>query len=140
MPFLGGGNYLIDVFPAVARDPLVNATVYHPQWTHCSIPTIQGGGSDEGALESTTCTMNKTNSDSSIRVAFNGNIRITNCQNCCMRWFVTINGEECSDPAPIEAVIFSTNARTVNVHRGSTIAGHNHIKLLIRIIKLTIGI
>ena len=40
-----------------------------------------------------------------------------------MRWFITLNGEECSDPAPIEAVIFSSNARTANIHRGATIAG-----------------
>ena len=40
-----------------------------------------------------------------------------------MRWFITINGSECVSPAPIEAVIYTTNARTINVHRGSTIAG-----------------
>ena len=106
-----------------ARDPLVNASVFHPQWVHCSIPTIEGGNLDEGPLESTACVLNKTKTASSVRVAFNGNIQLTNCENCCMRWFITLNGEECSDPAPIEAVIFSSNARTANIHRGATIAG-----------------
>ena len=107
----------------VARDPLVNATAYHPQWSHCAINGI--GGLNEGALEQTTCLFNKTSSDSAVKVSFNGNLRITNCEDCCMRWFITINGSECVSPAPIEAVIYSTNARTINVHRGSTIAGED---------------
>ena len=40
-----------------------------------------------------------------------------------MRWFVTVNGEECSDPAPIDAVIYTVNGTDINVHRGSTIVG-----------------
>lgn len=40
-----------------------------------------------------------------------------------MRWYITLNGEECSDPAPVEAVLYSSNAQTVNVHKGATIAG-----------------
>ena len=110
-------------FSPVARDPLVNATAYHPQWSHCAINGI--GGLDEGTLEETTCFFNKTSSDSAVKVSFNGNLRITNCEDCCMRWFITINGSECVSPAPIEAVIYSTNARTINVHRGSTIAGED---------------
>ena len=58
-----------------------------------------------------------------MRVTFNGNIRVTDCHDCCMRWFITLNGEECSDPAPIEAVIYSTDAERVNIHRGATITG-----------------
>lgn len=112
-------------YDIAARDPLVNVSVFHPQWVHCNISEIEGGGIDEGALSDTACIFNKTTSDSSVRVSFNGNIRITNCQDCCMRWYLTIDGEECADPAPVEAVIFSSNARTVNVHRGSTIAGRH---------------
>ena len=110
-------------FSPVARDSLVNSNAYHPQWSHCAINEISTGGLDEGALEDTACLLNKSSSDSAVKVSFNGNIRITNCEDCCMRWYVTLNGSECVSPAPIEAVIYSTNARTINVHRGSTIAG-----------------
>ena len=128
---LGGGSLgLIIIITTAARDPLVNIAVYHPQWQHCSIPTIQEGDINEGSLSDTSCVFNKTMSDSSVRIVFNGNIRITNCENCCMRWYFTINGEECSDPAPIEAVIFSSNAQTINVHRASTIAGNTNISML----------
>lgn len=33
-----------------------------------------------------------------LRVTWIGNMRITRCEGCCMRWFFTINGEECADP------------------------------------------
>ena len=42
---------------------------------------------------------------------------------CCARWFITFNGEECIDPAPIDGVVHSQNATSVNIHRSSTITG-----------------
>jgi len=44
-------------------------------------------------------------------------------RECCGRWFITFNGEECSDPAPIDGVVHSVNASLVNIHRSSTITG-----------------
>lgn len=61
--------------------------------------------------------------ESSLRLTFNGVIRLTGCSHCCMRWFLTVDGEECLQPAPIDAVLYSINASTVNIHRGSTVAG-----------------
>lgn len=106
----------------LARDPDLNPTVYHPQWAYCAFAEIAEGGIDEG-VHSANCTLSKTSNDTALRVNFNGNIRITDCHDCCMRWFLTINGSECVDPAPIEAVLYSINAERVNIHRGSTIAG-----------------
>ena len=45
------------------------------------------------------------------------------CSECCGRWFITFNGEECTNPAPIDGVVHSFNASTVNIHRASTITG-----------------
>ena len=42
---------------------------------------------------------------------------------CCARWFITFNGEECTEPAAIDGVIHSLNAADVNIHRSSTITG-----------------
>ena len=39
-----------------------------------------------------------------------------------MRWFVTIDGSECFDPAPIDGVLYNS-ASNVNIHRGTTITG-----------------
>ena len=39
-----------------------------------------------------------------------------------MRWFVTIDGSECVDPAPIDGVLYN-RLSTINIHRGTTITG-----------------
>ena len=39
-----------------------------------------------------------------------------------MRWFITINGSECVDPAPIDGVLYNS-ASYINIHRGTTITG-----------------
>ena len=40
-----------------------------------------------------------------------------------MRWFITINGEECADPAPIDGVVYTINGSAINIHRSATITG-----------------
>ena len=86
---------------------------------------VEEGSTDNGSVAN--CTGNKNSDDSALRVTFNGNIRVTDCHDCCMRWYITMNGEECTDPAPIEAIIYSTDAAQVNVHRAATITGKQHI-------------
>ena len=39
------------------------------------------------------------------RVTWDGNIAVENCSDCCMRWYITINDSECTDPGPIDAAI-----------------------------------
>ena len=39
-----------------------------------------------------------------------------------MRWFITINGSECVDPAPIDGVLYNSES-FINIHRGTTITG-----------------
>ena len=41
---------------------------------------------------------------------------------CCRRWFITINGEECSSPAPIDATIYVKNSG-LDLHRPGTLDG-----------------
>ena len=111
---------------SLATNPNVRGDLYHPNWAHCAISAnIPEGTRDSGPLNTLTCGsgFNKSLSDSSLLVTFNGNIRLTDCSDCCMRWFVTINGEECSSPAPIDGVIYTVNGSDVNIHRGSTITG-----------------
>ena len=44
------------------------------------------------------CSFNKQRDDTWLRLTWNGNMRVTNCEFCCMRWYFTINGDECSEP------------------------------------------
>ncbi len=115
-------------FPLKARDPQIKppGDFYHPVWTNCGPITVPDG-SIQGPINSTACTVAKKTANSFVRVTFNGNIRVTDCHDCCMRWYVSLNGEECVDPAPIEAVVYSTDAEQVNIHRAATITGETII-------------
>lgn len=52
-----------------------------------------------------TCSFSKRSADTALRVAWDGNIALSSCNDCCMRWFLTVNGEECSDPGPIDIAL-----------------------------------
>ena len=76
---------------------------------------------DEGSINQTACGIRKQSENSKLRITFNGNLRITGCSDCCARWFVTIDGLECSDS--IEGVVYSVNGSVINIHRAAVIAG-----------------
>ena len=53
-------------------------------------------------------------------------MRIYNCNNCCKRWYVTFDGQECS-PVPIDGVLYmrvGTGNTQNNIHRPRVITGH----------------
>ena len=52
-----------------------------------------------------TCSFTKQQLATVLRVAWDGNIGVVGCENCCMRWFITIDGEECSNPGPIDVAV-----------------------------------
>lgn len=71
-----------------------------------------------------TCSFNKQDDDTVLRVAWDGNIALDECSQCCMRWFLTIDGEECSDPATIDAALSQNLDGVVNVlQRPASIVG-----------------
>ena len=51
------------------------------------------------------CSFTKQRNDTVLKIAWDGNIALEGCTDCCMRWFVNINDEECADPGPIDASI-----------------------------------
>ncbi|XP_078700862.1 uncharacterized protein LOC144927355 [Branchiostoma floridae x Branchiostoma belcheri] len=74
------------------------------------------------------CPFNKSSPTSALRLTWNGATRIINWANtpCCKRWFLTLNGTECTDPAPIDGIMYMHNRVEdgyVNVHRATTIDG-----------------
>ena len=46
-------------------------------------------------------------SDTSIKVSFQGNMRVEEIPSKCNRWFFKFNGNECSGPMTIEAVVYN---------------------------------
>ena len=53
------------------------------------------------------CSFNKLRSDTAIKVSFQGNMRVYGPSTRCNRWFFKFNGNECSGPMTIEAVVYS---------------------------------
>ena len=55
------------------------------------------------------CSFNKLQSDTAIKVSFQGNMRVDGTSNRCNRWFFKFNGNECSGPKTIEAVVYNNS-------------------------------
>ncbi|XP_077982790.1 collagen triple helix repeat-containing protein 1-like [Glandiceps talaboti] len=67
------------------------------------------------------CPFNKMFSDTALRVVWNGNLRVLSSTGACNRWSFTFNGNECSDPLPIDTAIY--NHQSVNSLRASQVEG-----------------
>ena len=52
------------------------------------------------------CPFNKLQSDTAIKVSFQGNMRVLGTSRC-NRWFFKFNGNEYSGPMTIEAVVYN---------------------------------
>ena len=53
------------------------------------------------------CAFNKLQSNSALRVSFQGNMRVFGSSSTCNRWYFKFNGNECSGPMTIEAAVYS---------------------------------
>ena len=53
------------------------------------------------------CAFNKLQSNSALRVSFQGNMRVEGTSSKCNRWYFKFNGNECSGPMTIEAVVYN---------------------------------
>ena len=52
------------------------------------------------------CAFNKLQSNSALRVSFQGNMRVSDNYKC-NRWYFKFNGNECSGPMTIEAIVYN---------------------------------
>ena len=52
------------------------------------------------------CAFNKLKSDTALLVSFKGNTRV-HSNNKCNRWYFKFNGNECSGPMTIEALVYN---------------------------------
>lgn len=70
------------------------------------------------------CVFIKKESDTSLHIRWTGALRITRCNGCCKRWYVTFSGAECTAPMPIDGIVYMGKASSQNIHRVSNIEGH----------------
>ena len=66
------------------------------------------------------CYINKKYNDTWLKISWDGNLRIA-CNFCCMRWYFTVDGDECSDPAPIDSAVFQQ--QSLNIIRQNSFSG-----------------
>ena len=52
------------------------------------------------------CAFNKLKSDTALKVSFQGNTRV-HSNNKCNRWYFKFNGNECTGPMTIEALVYN---------------------------------
>jgi len=78
------------------------SAVPRTNWKQCAWK--QGDSRDSGKIKD--CSFNKLQSDTALKVSFQGNTRVES-DNRCNRWYFKFNGNECSGPTTIEAIVYS---------------------------------
>ena len=71
------------------------------------------------------CIFKKASDTTGLRVFWSGDLRLYNCHDCCRRWYFTLNGSECSTPAPIDGIVYMVygSGAKKNLHRVRHIEG-----------------
>ncbi|XP_031550808.1 collagen triple helix repeat-containing protein 1-like [Actinia tenebrosa] len=94
----------------------------YSNWKECSWININDD-KDNGLIRD--CVFHKNYSDSFLRVFWNGNLRVYDCNVCCKRWFFTFNGAECQVPRAIDGIVYLRKGKgTEDLHRVRHIEGH----------------
>ncbi|KAL9975834.1 hypothetical protein ACROYT_G013040 [Oculina patagonica] len=102
--------------------PPGTASSCRKNWKQCVFKNLNDE-KDTGLIKE--CIFHKTSEETSLRVFWNGNLRIYNCHACCRRWYFTFNGAECSAPAEIDGVVYMVHGSGAkkNLHRPRQIEG-----------------
>lgn len=62
--------------------------------------------------------------NTALRVTYQGDMRVLSGFPTCRRWFITINGKECTSPDTIDGTLyFNTKTSSINHHRPVTLDG-----------------
>ena len=71
------------------------------------------------------CSFNKLQSDTAVKVSFQGIMRVYGSSTKCNRWFFKFNGNECSGPRTIEAVVYNGwPSGSPNLHHHRSFEGY----------------
>ncbi|XP_020608784.1 collagen triple helix repeat-containing protein 1-like isoform X1 [Orbicella faveolata] len=80
-----------------------SSAVPQTNWKQCVWKNLNDDR-DSGKIKN--CSFNKLQSDTAIKVSFQGNMRVQRTPRC-NRWFFKFNGNECSGPMTIEAAVYN---------------------------------
>ena len=70
------------------------------------------------------CAFNKLQSNSALRVSFQGSMRVLGSPKCS-RWYFKFNGNECSGPMTIEAAVYNYwSSGNPNLHHHRSFEGY----------------
>ena len=70
------------------------------------------------------CSFNKLQSNTALKVSYQGNIRVYAIGGC-NRWYFKFNGNECSGPMTIDSVVYTDfYGQQPNVHRNHFFEGY----------------
>ncbi|CAH3190432.1 unnamed protein product [Porites evermanni] len=108
--------------PGISGTPGIHGmTLSSRRWKQCVFSSkTSRDDRDKGQVHA--CDFTKLKSGTFLRVVYMGIIRITGCTGCCKRWYFTFNSKECSNPAPIDGVIY--HGINANIHRPANIEGY----------------
>ena len=72
------------------------------------------------------CAFNKLQSNSALRVSFQGNMMARGNSQRCNRWYFKFNGNECSGPMTIDAVVYNywPSGNNPYLHRHRSFEGY----------------
>ena len=71
------------------------------------------------------CLFNKLQSDTAIKVSFQGVMRVMGTSSKCNRWFFKFNGNECSGPMTTEAAVYNSwPSGNPNLHHHRSFEGY----------------
>ncbi|CAH3148716.1 unnamed protein product [Pocillopora meandrina] len=85
------------------KGEIVNSAASQTNWKQCVWKNEDGR--DSGKIKD--CSFNKLQSDTAIKVSFQGNTVVYGTTSKCNKWFFKFNGNECSGPMTIEAVVYN---------------------------------
>jgi hypothetical protein len=96
----------------------VDTIGFVPNYKQCAFYSLNKPD-DEGEL--IHCPFVKRETNSYLKITYDGDIRLAGTRACCMRWYFTVDGAECTQPSAIDAVLHIDP--TVNHHRPGTVSG-----------------
>nr|XP_058968060.1 collagen triple helix repeat-containing protein 1-like [Pocillopora verrucosa] len=103
------------------KGEIVNSAVSQTNWKQC----VWKNGDSRYSGKIKDCSFNKLQSDTAIKVSFQGNMRVYGTSVKCNRWFFKFNGNECSGPMTIEAVVYNHwPSGSPNLHHHRSFEGY----------------
>jgi len=99
-----------------------SSAVPQTNWKQCVWKNLNDDR-DRGKIKD--CSFNKLQSDTAVKVSFQGIMRVYGSSTKCNRWFFKFNGNECSGPMTIEAVVYNGwPSGSPNLHHHRSFEGY----------------